>query len=729
MPTSPNLVLTDEFSAALEHLHAGHHMFLTGKAGTGKSTLIRHFMAATDRNVVVVAPTGIAALNVDGYTIHRLFSFPPGVTAEDVQDPTYRPGRFAKAIKALDTLIVDEASMVRADLFDALGAALERFGPRPGEPFGGVQVVLVGDLYQLPAVVREDEATFFGTRYATPYFFSADRFDVDTFARAQLTRVFRQAGDAQLTGILNAIREGTIDEEARALLNRRTRPDFRADDGEFWLTLTTTNRIASARNRRALEQLPGETLEWRGSLTGEVDRGDLPTDEVLTVKVGAQVMLLVNDPGDAFVNGTLGTITAVEHDSDGTPRVSIHTRDGNDVEVGPHVWETTRPVVDGGRIVQEVIGTFTQLPFRLAWAITIHKSQGQTVDRLVVDLSGGTFAYGQLYVALSRCTSMEGLVLQRDVLPRDLKTDQRIRRFLSDGVAPPSAPRAHLGVCWAGHVGRMTRPRPVELAVVTDDGRELTTLVNPESDLYDSRQEYGITAADVLPAPRLAEAWPALLAELEGAVPVGVAVDEHLGYLDFELKRCGVVAPMPLGLELPSADLLPDERRALAAPTALERARATAAIDARLRPANLHASTFPPPDRAGYLLPRGATVDEARISTNATADEADELRALVASRAPGAADRPDPAAVLTPGARVCFTGSVLDADGRPIGRDEMERLAVARGLAVASNVSRTRCDVLVCAEEGSQSGKARKAREFGKPILLADDFLAWAAQA
>lgn len=722
------LVITDEFRSALDHLAAGSHLFLTGKAGTGKSTLIRHFMARTDRNVIVVAPTGIAALNVEGYTIHRLFSFHPAMTVDEVRSRSYFPRRFAKALKVLDVLIVDEASMVRADLFDMLAAALERFGPQPGKPFGGVQIVLVGDLYQLPPVVTEGEADHFATRYATPYFFSADSYDTEDFPIVQLTHVFRQAGDHQLIEVLNAIREGSIGEDARAVLNSRTRPGFSPPSDEFWLTLTTTNRIATARNRVALERLPGEVHVHEAVISGDLDQTDPPNDRRIEYKVGAQVMMLVNDPGERFVNGTLGTITGIGTDHQGAPVVTIQTREGERVAVGPHTWDVTRPVAEDGTIRHEVIGSFRQLPFRLAWAITIHKSQGQTVERLVVDLSGGTFAYGQLYVALSRCVSMEGLVLQRDVIPKDLKTDQRIRRFLArDGDAGAALP-VYLGICSAGNEGPRTRPRPVEIAVVTDDGREVTTLINPESDLYDSRTAYGICAGDVVAAPRLAEAWPALLPHLAGRVPVGVDIDRELEFIDFELKRNGIVEPMPLGVSLPSDALTAGERASLRAPTALERARATRAIAERLGSHDPYASIFTGAPRPGYLLPRGATVDQAIFPDSMTAVQQAEMLNKIQQRQLGAQAEADVTEVLVPGARVCFTGSVLDDRGRSVDRAEMEQLATRRGLVPVGNVSKTRCDVLVCAEPGSQSGKARKAMEFEKPIVLADEFLAWAVQ-
>jgi len=728
MAIRPTIELTGEFESALEQLHAGEHLFVTGKAGTGKSTLIRLFMKQTERNVIAVGPTGVAALNVDGYTIHRLFSFRPGVTDEEVRGPRYYPGRFAKALKALDTLVIDEASMVRADVFDALAVALERFGPHPGQPFGGVQIVLVGDLYQLPPVVVDREGEFFATRYNTPYFFSADCFGANEFQLAQLTRVFRQTGDAKLIDILNAIREGSIDEQGRAVLNSRTQAGFTPPEDEFWLTLTTTNRIATARNRAALDRLPGAEHITEAVVTGSTDQADPPNDRRLEYKVGAQVMLLVNDSADRFVNGTLGVIIAIDT-KDGDPEVTIETRDGRQVTVGPYTWQVTRPTVVGGRIQQEVVGTFRQLPFHLAWAITIHKSQGQTVDRLVVDLSGGTFTYGQLYVALSRCTSLEGLVLQRDVIPKDLKTDQRVRRFLaSGGGVGKAATPAYLGVCFAGHEGPRTRPRPVEIAVVNNDGSEVTTLVNPESDLYDSRTAYGICAGDVVAAPKLAEAWPALMAHLEGHIPVGVDIDRELEYIDFELKRNGFVEPMPLGVSLPREALTQHERAGLNAPTAIERARTTRDIATRIKANDPFASTFTGSAQPGYLLPRGTGTDGAIFLKTMSPEARDALERTVRARGQGAAKTGDLVDVLVEGARVCFTGSVLDRDGKPVQRPEMEQIASARGLIPVNSVSKSRCDVLVCAEEGSQSSKARKAIELGKPIVLADQFLAWALE-
>ena len=821
------LVLTEELTEALAHLRSGHHLFLTGKAGTGKSTLVRHFMASTDRNVVVVAPTGIAALNVDGYTIHRLFSFATTTTIETVRGPDYYPGRFATTLRALDTLVIDEASMVRADVFDMLVAALERFGPKPGMPFGGVQIVLVGDLFQLPPVVVGAEAEYLAARYETPYFFSADAFDRERFPTVALTHVFRQQGDDRLTSILNAIREGVLVDQAREDLNARTDPDFVPPDDELWLTLAPTNRLVTARNRARLARLPGEEVVSRARRTGDLTTFDAPVEDALTFKVGAQVMMLANDPADRWVNGTLARVAWVD-DEEGPDAVvvGVELADGSVETVHPVTWDATRPVVEGGTLRRDVVGTFTQLPFTLAWAVTIHKAQGQTLDRLVVDLTGGVFDYGQVYVALSRCTSMSGLVLTRPVLARDLKTDRRVLRFLRAATSSGPARHCAVGVLTVGDEGLRSRPRPVEIAVAFDDGSAVSTLVNPHRDLGSARSEYGITVDDVLLAPSLPEAWSVLGPLLDGCTPVGVGTDLALGIIDFELKRLGRVEPLPLGVELPAAGLLPSERAGLAAPSALERARASLAVHRRTGGDDDGAGAFAAPEAAasGYLLTRdpdasppttaltptlaavltasramsevvlqGVRAAEVRArfdadwSSSGAAFAAPEgvpsssgegdapssgggdaassalddpvLREVVAARLASAVERsaglppvlldrvrevedlldtsilgPGLAAggsvahaSLVPEARVCFTGTVHDPTGRFVDKGELERLVTSHGLRWAPTVSKTRCDVLVVAELGTQSGKARKAKEYGKPVISAAEFYDWVA--
>ncbi|MCV7193834.1 AAA family ATPase [Mycolicibacterium brumae] len=778
------MLLTDEFREALGLLASGQHLFLTGKAGTGKSTLIRHFMANTDRNVVVVAPTGIAALNVDGHTIHRLFGFRPTTALPDVTSGSYRPGRFSATLGKLQTLIIDEASMVRADVFDMIAAALGRFGPEPGAPFGGVQIVLVGDLYQLPPVSTELEQHHFASTYDTPYFFSANAFDRRDFPTVQLTTVFRQLGDDRMTAILNEIREGVLLAHAKEHLDSRVDPDFVPPDGEMWLTLAPTNRLVTARNRQQLERLPGEEMTHRATESGDLSLFDKPIDDELRFKVGAQVMMLNNDKAGRWVNGSIGRVVGVGYDRHGAV-VEVEFPDGATAEVTPFTWEATRPVVDGGALRREVVGTFTQLPFKLAWAITIHKSQGQTLDRLVVDLSGGMFSTGQLYVALSRCTSLSGLVLKRPVLPKDLKVDRRIARFLRSAADTGRGSRfCAIGLLTVGEEGRMSRPRPVELAVAFDDGTAVSTLINPQRDLSDARQAYGIEVADVLLAPTLREAWSVIAPMLAGRTPVGVKVDETLDLLDFELKRLGQVVPIPLGVELPGVTVT--------GRTALQRARSTLdqfhaaesapgsspfeepedtdilsgvlvsrdhgletpaaqhlpALSALLRvsrglgPVLLGATPAAEAISAGEtsweLAARRAAADQllaAATRTRLPDEVRGRLRAALASLgAPELAagletsSFPTIEESLVPGARICFTGTAVDGRGRVMERPEMERLAASAGLAPVASVTKTRCEVLVVAEAGTQSGKARKAQEYGKPVFTAAEFFDWVAR-
>lgn len=751
-----DLVLTEEFQQALEYLNDGQNLFLTGKAGTGKSTLIRNYLATTSRKALVAAPTGIAALNVNGYTIHRLFSFTSGITVEHVRSKEYYPRRFARTLKQIDTLIIDEASMVRADLFDCLAIALERFGPRPGRKFGGVQLVLVGDLLQLPPVVTERESEYFTTRYETPYFFSADHFKRDAFPLIELTTVFRQLGDFGIIDILNSVREGALLDESMDTLNSRTDAEFESPAKEFWLTLTATNRIAGSRNKKRLDQLPGPELRHQASTSGDLDGFDSPTEDDLVYKVGAQIMLLNNDPSDHWVNGSMGKVVGAATKR-GETVVSIELNGGSLVEVKPHTWEVTRPTVESGALRHEAVGSYTQLPFRLAWAITIHKSQGQTLDRLIVDLAGGTFAYGQLYVALSRCTSMQGLVLRQNVQPKDLKVDQRIRRFLRTGVSSSNTRGpVYIGLRFVGDEGRMWRPRPVEIALVTEDGQEITTLINPDRDMGDAQATFGLSATDVQLAPLLAEAWPALAQHLDGRIPVGIDVDRELGYLDYELKRNGHVVPIPLGIDLGGIKVPKALGEDLQSGSALARAHAIRRLAQGARSSKDVAEVFTgTQDRSGYLMARTRT--PGRFVIGGHVPDPNSANKLLAQHLATALSRVNPteetldalrnveahigqsiipaevsgqpaetiADVLTPGARVCFTGSATDTAGSSLSRHDLEVLAEAAGLMPVQTVTKSKCEALISADLGSQSGKAKTALKYKKPVFAVEDFLNW----
>jgi len=426
------LELTPQFKKTLKLLEeTDQSLFITGRAGTGKSTLLDYFRQTTPKKVVVLAPTGVAALNVRGQTIHSFFSFRPDITPEKVKK---LPALKQKLIKSLDALIIDEISMVRADLLDCVDLALRLNRGLEDLPFGGLQMILIGDLYQLPPVVTPREQAVFSGHYESPYFFSASVFRDNNFRLEyiELDKVFRQK-DQTFLELLNAIRNRSINEEQLARLNSRCLPDFKPKEDEFYITLTSTNEAADAINQEKLDRLPGESRSYQGEMEGEFDQAHLPTSQLLTLKEGAQVMLLTNDPYGRWVNGSIGRIEEIIRPEEGAEVIMVRLSSGELVDILPHQWEIFHFEFDQkkNKITSRVVGTFIQYPLRLSWAVTIHKSQGKTFDRVVVDIGRGTFAHGQVYVALSRCTSFEGLVLKKPIKKGHILMDYRVVRFLT----------------------------------------------------------------------------------------------------------------------------------------------------------------------------------------------------------------------------------------------------------------------------------------------------------
>ncbi len=406
-------------------------VFITGKAGTGKSTFLQYFVEKTTKNVAVVAPTGVAAINVKGRTIHNFFHFYIDVTPQKIIDGEVKP-RNPKLYENLQALVIDEISMVRADLMDCIHEFLTRFGPYPGELFGGVQLIIFGDLYQLPPVVTNKERDIFSQHYKTPYFFSAHCFTESTLHIIQLDTVFRQK-DEQFVQLLNAVRDNTLSDYGLNYLNQRYDPDFEAKDDIVYIYLTTTNRRATEVNQSHLDALESDNSVSHGEIKGDFSNEYLPTDIDLEYKVGAQIMLLNNDSFKRWVNGTIGVIEGEGIDEDDEPYIRIFLPQRNKrIRLKAHTWEMYDFKIENNKIVSEPVGSFTQYPFRMAWAVTIHKSQGKTFDNVVLDLDRGAFASGQLYVALSRCTTLEGLVLKQPVRYRDIRSDKRVDHFFRE---------------------------------------------------------------------------------------------------------------------------------------------------------------------------------------------------------------------------------------------------------------------------------------------------------
>jgi ATP-dependent exoDNAse (exonuclease V) alpha subunit len=430
---------TPEYGAALAWLEDGAgHLFVTGRAGTGKSTLLKALRAMMPDEAVVLAPTGLAAVNVGGQTIHSFFGLPPRLIRPD----DIRRGRNGAVMRRLTFLVIDEVSMVRSDLMWAIDQALRVNRGRPREPFGGVRLILFGDLHQLPPIVQEPEvAAHLDSEFGGPFFFSlASLREGAGTALLELTHVFRQRDEALLAA-LDRIREGNPGDEDLALLNTRVSPVRTLAEGQDFVILTPTNAAAQRINMAYLEALPGPVQTYAAGITGEFNESAHPTDTVLALKSGAKVILLRNDPDRRWVNGTIARIARLEEN-----RVYIEI-DGEEHEVEPTSWEARRYSFDQSeqKIVETVAGTFKQLPLRLAWALTIHKSQGLTLDRVYVDLGRGTFAHGQTYVALSRCRSLSGLALARPLAPRDVRFDRGCTAY-RDVFAPLTVADGHPGL-------------------------------------------------------------------------------------------------------------------------------------------------------------------------------------------------------------------------------------------------------------------------------------------
>ena len=430
-PLMPEIELNPEFALALELMGRGEHsLFITGKAGTGKSTLLQYYCEQAKSKPVVLAPTGVAALNVGGETIHSFFRFGIDITPEKVSK-SRRSKENTAIYRKLDAIIIDEASMLRADLLDCVAIFLRKYGPRKGNAFGGVRMIFVGDLYQLPPVVKSDEREIFRTLYETPYFFSAHAFKQVPPQIIELQKVYRQT-DEDFVDLLNQVRKNTLAEEGLQRLNQRTQPGFEPEKDELYISLTTTNRNADRINEEKLSSLPGKTVVSFAEISGELEPSSYPTGIELSIKPGARIMLLNNDENRRWVNGSLGEVVSIGTDSDKQPRLVVRLDECEEtVSVERHAWSVIRFMLHEGVIATETVGTFTQLPLRLAWAVTIHKSQGKTFDRIILDLERGAFASGQTYVALSRCRSFEGIVLRRPVKPGSIRTDWRVQKFLT----------------------------------------------------------------------------------------------------------------------------------------------------------------------------------------------------------------------------------------------------------------------------------------------------------
>lgn len=423
------------------------HIFLTGKAGTGKTTLLKHFLETTHKNAVVAAPTGIAAINAGGTTLHSLLHLPFGTFIPDANAASVATGgqrvntpkstvsnlkmsaRKRDLLKHIDLLVIDEVSMLRADLLDCIDAILRHVRKQRSLPFGGVQLLFIGDLFQLSPVVRRDEQSILQQFYATPYFFSAHVLSQQPLVHIELDHVFRQSDEKFLT-LLNRLRNNQLNSADLAVLNQYYQPNFEAKNQDEYIQITTHNRLADEINFTALAEIKEPSKFYEAEISGDFPESMHPISVKMELKVGSQVMFIKNDPSEnrAYYNGKIGKIDKLASDE-----ISVVFANGDAVTVEAYTWENKRFKLNEKteEIDEEVLGTFQQFPLRLAWAITVHKSQGLTFDKAVLDLSK-SFAAGQMYVALSRLTSLDGLVLTSKIPESAIDLDASVVAFSSN---------------------------------------------------------------------------------------------------------------------------------------------------------------------------------------------------------------------------------------------------------------------------------------------------------
>lgn len=418
--------------------YTNRNIFLTGRAGTGKTTFLHTLRRESPKRMIVVAPTGVAAINAGGVTMHSFFQLPFGPVlpgwqrGKGKENPVRQFSRQKREIiQSLDLLVIDEISMVRADMLDGVDEVLRHFRKR-NLPFGGVQLVMIGDLQQLPPVIRQEEWEILKTLYSTPYFFGSHALAGTNYVTIELQHVYRQS-DARFIKILNEVRDQNLSVESVELLNQRYRPDFKDEDNEGYVILTTHNAPAQEINRSKLQNLPGKEFVFHARVEGDFPQQMYPTDASLALKKGAQVMFLKNDPSPMklYFNGRIGVVEEIDEDG-----VWVFCEGDSDaIEVKTAIWENVTYTVDEEtkEIREKILGTFLQYPLKLAWAVTIHKSQGLTFDKVVID-ARAAFTQGQVYVALSRCRSLEGIILSSELPRQAFRSDPELAAFFRDMV-------------------------------------------------------------------------------------------------------------------------------------------------------------------------------------------------------------------------------------------------------------------------------------------------------
>ncbi|MDQ3239740.1 MAG: AAA family ATPase [bacterium] len=431
--------INEQFARAIEILeNTNKHTFITGKAGTGKSTLLTYFRGITKKHHIVLASTGAAAVNINGQTVHSFFHFTPQITLDEAAK-LGKSNKNTKLYQKLQLIIIDEVSMIRSDLFDCVDLFLKS-ARLSNEPFGGVQMALFGDLYQLPPVINKDEIDIFSQLYESPFFFDSNAFVrisqfEDFYELIELKKMYRQS-DEDFIDLLNNVRNKQTNHSNLEMLNKQL--SKMVEDTSEYIYLVSTNKQAEEINKISLNKLTTKLESYTGVMYGDFENRNVPTEIELSLRIGARVMFLNNDADNRWINGTLGEVVGLYHDESNSnlPVIEVKKDDNETVEVYPYTWTNYKSSLNDktGKIEKDAVGTYTQIPLKLAWAITIHKSQGKTFDKVIIDIGWGTFASGQLYVALSRCKTLDGIILKKPIQHKHILLDPRVVSFFNPNI-------------------------------------------------------------------------------------------------------------------------------------------------------------------------------------------------------------------------------------------------------------------------------------------------------
>ncbi|WP_315184516.1 AAA family ATPase [Corynebacterium durum] len=760
--------ITQDFSSALLQLQKGRNVLITGRAGTGKSTLLREFINkhTHGRNTLITAPTGVAALNIGGVTIHRGFGFHPALFPDDIKDTdAYRPSkRTVETLQSLDILIIDEISMVRADLFDMIDTALRRIRQNDA-PFGGVQLVLVGDLLQLPPVVpNEDMQLFTGHPWTSPYFFSSNCYPLLDLYSIELTTIWRQKDD-KFIELLNQVREGEISNDLLSQLNTCVDEKYPEENG--WVILTPYRKKAHKINQEKLDNIPGNILYSVAEFKGEAAEKDFPGSVELLYKPGARVMSIINDPGNLFVNGSFGTITNATQDA-----ITVKFDHGPTAEITAHTWEVRRPAMYGERLSSETVGSITQFPVILAWAITIHKSQGKTIPKCYIDLSGGTQIDGQFYVALSRAVDLEHLRINQEVSQKNIRSDGRIIRMIRRGANHGERVEKRVVISFEAVDFRVSQHIVHVHCIIIDNGiikANFGSWINPNADLGKIGKKYNIPSFGLATSPELGDFWPLLLRQAAG----GIIIGDNLGVLERAIRHQepGLKPSLGLGYDIEELNFRPEGDTPEQRCESIVRAILSGSLTIE------NGTPVPTPDKnveGALYIPDWAPREKVILDSDYATDsdltwsamsygpvnpesqaEIQECVDLLSSWAESRGgwndgwhneisersrrltaqevlipsvtqNKVDLRSLIVPGTRVAFTGTIIingmEFESRG---DNIESLCREANIVYKNQVSKTRCDLLVAADPSSMSRKAKNAREFGKPIISSTQFETW----